>query len=79
MLKIAEHRSLIVNSLPTYILDRPRDLTEGFITRRHYIFTVESPREVDAILSSASAGSPIAGGKCRRLPQNQPPKKGKNK
>ena len=77
VLKIADHRSLIVNSLPTYILDRPRDLTEGFITRRHYIFTVESPREVDAILSCAQTGSPIPGGKCRRLPQNQPPKKGK--
>ena len=77
VLKIADHCSLIVNSLPTYILDRPRDLTEGFITRRHYIFTVESPREVDAILSCAQTGSPIPGGKCRRLPQNQPPKKGK--
>lgn len=79
VLKIAEHRSLIVNSLPTYILDRPRDLTEAFITRRHYIFTVESPREVDSILSSAASGAPIAGGKCRRLPQNQPQKKGNNK
>ena len=77
VLKLAEHRSLIVNSLPTYILDRPRDLSEGFITRRHYIFTVESPREVDAVLSAAQSGSPIAGGKCRRLPQNQPTKKGK--
>jgi putative protease len=77
VLKLAEHRSLIVNSLPTYILDRPRDLSEGFITRRHYIFTVESPREVDSVLSAASSGAPIAGGKCRRLPQNQPPKKGK--
>jgi collagenase-like PrtC family protease len=77
VLKIAEHRSLIVNSLPTYILDRPRDLTDGFITRRHYIFTVESPREVDAILSCAQSGAPIPGGKCRRLPQNQPQKKGK--
>jgi putative protease len=79
VLKIAEHRSLIVNSLPTYILDRPQDLTEGFITRRHYIFTVESPREVDAILSCALSGAPIPGGKCRRLPQNQQVKKGKNK
>ena len=79
VLKIADHRSLIVNSLPTYILDRPRDLTEGFITRRHYIFTVESPREVDAILSCALSGAPIPGGKCRRLPQNQQVKKGKNK
>lgn len=77
VLKIADHRSLIVNSLPTYILDRPRDLSDGFITRRHYIFTVESPREVDAILSSAHSGSSIPGGKCRRLPQNQQVKKGK--
>lgn len=77
VLHVAEHRSLIVNSLPTYILDRPRDLSDGFITRRHFIFTVESPREVDAILACALSGSAIPGGKCRRLPQNQPQKKGK--
>ncbi len=77
VLRIPEHRSLIVNSLPTYILDRPRDLSDGFITRRFYIFTTESPREVDALLGTFAAGAPIPGGKCRRLPQNQPSKKGK--
>ena len=77
VLRLAEHRSLIVNSLPTYILDRPRDLSDGFITRRHYIFTVESPREVDSLIKIFSSGAPLPGGKCRRLPQNQPAKKGK--
>jgi putative protease len=77
VLKLEEHRSLIVNSLPTYILDRPRDLTDGFITRRHYIFTTESPREVDTLIKTFLSGAPIPGGKCRRLPQNQPAKKGK--
>ena len=77
VLKLEEHRSLIVNSLPTYILDRPRDLSDGFITRRHYIFTTESPREVDTLIKTFLSGAPIAGGKCRRLPQNQPAKKGK--
>lgn len=77
VLRVPEHRSLIVNSLPTYILDRPRDLSDGFITRRHYIFTVESPREVDSLIGAFMSGSPIPGGKCRRLPQNQPSKKGK--
>ncbi len=77
VLRLPEHRSLIVNSLPTYILDRPRDLSEGFITRRHYFFTTETPREVDSILAAAAAGAPIPGGKCRRLPQNAPSKKGK--
>ncbi len=75
VLRLPPHRSLIVNSLPTYILDRPRDLNDGFITKRHYFFTVESPREVDSILSAAGAGAPIAGGKCRRLVQSA--KKGK--
>ncbi len=75
VLRVPEHRSLIVNSLPTYILDRPRDLNDGFITRRHYFFTTESPREVDALISAAKSGAPIPGGKCRRLPQ--PQKKGK--
>ena len=77
VLRLAEHRSLIVNSLPTYILDRPRDLSDGFITRRHYIFTTESPREVDSLIKIFLSGAPIPGGKCRRLPQNQPAKKGK--
>ncbi len=77
VLRVPEHRSLIVNSLPTYILDRPRDLSEGFITKRHYFFTSESPREVDAVLAAAQSGAPIPGGKCRRLPQNAPSKKGK--
>ncbi len=77
VLRIPEHRSLIVNSLPTYILDRPRDLSDGFITRRFYIFTTESPREVDTLINAFASGAPIPGGKCRRLPQNQPTKKGK--
>ena len=77
VLRLQEHRSLIVNSLPTYILDCPRDLSDGFITRRHYIFTTESPREVDALIKSFLSGAPIPGGKCRRLPRNQPAKKGK--
>ncbi|MGM9642493.1 MAG: U32 family peptidase [Eubacteriales bacterium] len=75
VMRVPEHRSLIVNSLPTYVLDRPRDLCDGFITRRHYFFTVETPREVDAVLAAAQSGAPIPGGKCRRLPQ--PQKKGK--
>lgn len=75
VLRVPEHRSLIVNSLPTYILDRPRDLGDGFITRRFYYFTVETPRQVDAVLAAAQSGAPIPGGKCRRLPQ--PQKKGK--
>ena len=77
VIRIPEHRSLIVNSLPTYILDRPRDIRDGYIVRQTYLFTVESPREVDAVLAAAASGTPIAGGNCRRLPQNQPQKKGK--
>ena len=77
VLRLPEHRSLIVNSLPTYILDRPRDIQDGYIVRQTYLFTVESPREVDGVINAAASGAPIAGGKCRRLPQNQPQKKGK--
>lgn len=79
VLRIPEHRSMIVNSLPTYILDRPRELADGYITRRHYIFTVETPKEVDRILACSAAGAPIPGGKCRRLPQNRSEKKGKSR
>jgi putative protease len=77
VIRIPEHRSLIVNSLPTYILDRPRDISDGYIVRQTYLFTVESPREVDSVISASKAGAALAGGKCRRLPQNQPQKKGK--
>lgn len=45
-----EHRSLIVNSIPTFMADKENDLKRAGISMRHFIFTVESPAEVDKII-----------------------------
>ncbi len=62
-----EHRSVIYNSLPTYTADKLRELLAARITRHHYIFSVESPREVDLIIASYEKGLPPRGD-VRRLP-----------
>lgn len=62
-----EHRSVIYNSVPTYTADRLREIRTARITRHHYIFSIESPTEVDRIINSYEKGLPPRGD-VRRLP-----------
>ncbi|MBQ3126842.1 MAG: U32 family peptidase [Clostridia bacterium] len=61
MLREWRHRTLIVNSRPTYMLDKAAALRAAGVTEEHYLFTVETPAEVDAIIAAAKAGSAPTG------------------
>lgn len=60
------HRNIVYNSIPTYMADRQKDLDAAGLARRHFIFSIESPTEVDAVLRQFDAGKP-AGGAVRRI------------
>lgn len=61
MLRTWQHRTLIVNSRPTYMLDKQAQLRAAGVTSEHYLFTVESRREVDAVIEAAKVGRTPAG------------------
>lgn len=66
--RTAPHRSLIFNSVPTYMADRSDALTRFGINAWHFLFTTESPAEVDRIIAAyRTGGSP--GGNVRRIGQ----------
>lgn len=56
-----EHRSLIVNSLPTGMSDREDALERAGLTAWHFLFTVESPHEVDAVVRAYRTGTALPG------------------
>ena len=66
MLRAWQHRTLIVNSRPTYMLDRAAQLRAAGVTEAHFLFTVETPAEVDAIVAAAKKGAAPTG-EVRRL------------
>ncbi len=66
VLREQKHRSLIVNSLPTSMSDKQKLLDEYGVRGRHFIFTVETPREVDAVITAFERGTPT-GGEVRRI------------
>lgn len=61
-----EHRTLIYNSMPTYMADRADLLTKYRIGAQHFLFTTESPMEVDRVLHAYRHNLP-ADGPIRRI------------
>ncbi len=61
-----KHRSVVFNSIPTSMSDRGEELNRNRITDRHFLFTVEAPSEVDAVIEAFEKERPIAG-QCRRI------------
>lgn len=55
------HRSVIVNSRPTYMADKRRELAAAGITGGHFIFTVETENEVKKVISDYQNGAPPKG------------------
>ena len=53
-----EHRSLILNSLPIFMADKENALRGAGLSMRHFIFSCESPREVDLIIQKYERGEP---------------------
>ena len=52
VLREQDHRSVIYNSLPTGMSDRAHELDRAGITNRHFIFSVETSRQVDAVINA---------------------------
>lgn len=61
VLRVAGHRNLVCNSLPLSMTDRADLLDRNGILHRHYLFTVETADEVDAVLRATRAGAPLQG------------------
>ncbi len=53
----SEHGSILFNSLPTYIGDKTRG--DSALTDTHFIFTTESPREVDSLIKAQKNGEAL--------------------
>lgn len=60
------HRSVIYNSLPTNMSDREAELSRAGIRSWHFIFSAESPDEVDSVIEAFREGAPLSG-KVRRI------------
>ena len=61
VLRAPAHRSLIFNSLPTYMADRGAELARLGLGTHHFLFTTESPAEIRAILRAYEQGTPPKG------------------
>lgn len=51
-------RRLLINALPTYMADKKSALAALAPFARHFLFTTESPAEVEAILNAYEKGTP---------------------
>ncbi len=54
-----EHRNVIYNSLPTCMSDRTDELLRFGISNRHFLFTDETPAEVDEVIEAFESGAPL--------------------
>lgn len=53
------HRNLILNSLPTYMGDRKKELLAAGIKHLHFLFTVEGACEINGVLIAYEEGRPL--------------------
>lgn len=56
VLRLQPHRSIVVNSRSTVMSDKQRELRAAGIAGGHYVFTVESPTEVTAVITAYQNG-----------------------
>lgn len=61
VLREAEHRNLILNSVVTYMGDRAAALDAAGILHRHFLFTVESAREISEVIDAFRNGRTLEG------------------
>ncbi len=53
------HRNLLLNSRPTYMGDKKGELEANKITHNHFIFTNESPKEINAVIGAYKNSLPL--------------------
>ena len=66
IIREAEHRNIVLNSLPTSMSDRQDELVRAGISDRHFLFYTESPSEVDRVIDAHKKHLPLDG-KVRRI------------
>ena len=59
ILREADHRNVIFNSLPTYLGDARDDLSRAGLSHAHFIFSTEKPKEISSILRSYAKGATL--------------------
>ncbi len=57
VLRAPAHRSLIFNSVPTYMADRESELARAGLSGQHFLFTTESEGEIRALLRAYERGN----------------------
>lgn len=68
VLRTPPHRSLVFNSVPTFMADRAELLARYRVLRQVFLFTAESPEEVDRVIAAYEKGAAPAGA-VRRIAQ----------
>ncbi len=61
ILRLPPHRNILLNSRPTVMSDRRADLSRASLPAGHFIFTLESPAEVDRVIAAYQTGTPLQG------------------
>jgi hypothetical protein len=61
-----DHRNILLNSVPTYLGDKTRELSANRISARHLLFTVETADEVINVIRAHRSSSPLGGARVRR-------------
>ncbi len=59
ILRLPPHRNLLCNSRPTVMSDRAEALQRAGLVGGHFIFTVESPEEVDRVIHAYREGEAL--------------------
>ena len=59
VLREYEHRNVIYNSLPTSMSDKQSELDRNRISSRYFLFSIETPKEVDAVIAAFRTGRPL--------------------
>jgi len=60
VLRAPDHRNVIYNSVPTYMADAQDTLSQYRVGDWHFIFSTETPREVDEVISAYQKGLPAS-------------------
>lgn len=55
------HRNVVYNSLPLGMSDRMDEIIRAHLSGHHFIFTVETPREVDGVIAAYRKSAPLSG------------------
>lgn len=55
------HRNIIYNSMPTCMSDKSDEIARAHITNKHFVFTVETPKNVDEVILAHKNGIVING------------------